>query len=71
MGSCSSIVREYFVLLTSTLTVGLKKVRVMQRTISVDLLSMYILFPHFRPRDALKGIFLLFFSIAMRTFARA
>ena len=28
---------------------------------SIDLFSLYILFSHFRPRDALMGIFLLFF----------
>ena len=38
---------------------------------SIDLFSLYILFSHFRPRDALMGIFLLFFSLLMRTFARA
>ena len=27
----------------------------------IDLFSLYILFSHFRPRDALMGIFLLFF----------
>ena len=27
----------------------------------IDLFSLYILFSHFRPRDALTGIFLLFF----------
>ena len=38
----------------------------------IDLFSLYILFSHFRPRDALMGIFLLFFSLVMRTsFARA
>ena len=28
---------------------------------AIDLFSLYILFSHFRPRDALMGIFLLFF----------
>ena len=28
---------------------------------TIDLFSLYILFSHFRPRDALMGIFLLFF----------
>ena len=28
---------------------------------SIDLFSLYILFSHFRPRDALMGIFFLFF----------
>ena len=27
----------------------------------IDLFGLYILFSHFRPRDALMGIFLLFF----------
>ena len=39
---------------------------------SIDLLSLYILFSHFRPRDALMGVFYLFFSLITRTlFARA
>ena len=37
----------------------------------IDLLSLYILFSHFKPHDALMGISLLIFSIVMRTFARA
>ena len=39
--------------------------------IITDLFSLYILFTHFRPCDALMGICLLFFSLVMRTFARA
>ena len=38
---------------------------------SIDLLSLYVLFSHFRPRDALMGICLLFSALVMRTFARA
>ena len=38
---------------------------------AIDLFSLYVLFSHFRPRDALMGICLLFFSLVMRTFARA
>ena len=30
-------------------------------SLAIDLFSLYILFSHFRPRDALMGIFLLFF----------
>ena len=37
----------------------------------IDLFSLYVLFSRFRPRDALMGICLLFFSLIMRTFARA
>ena len=37
----------------------------------IDLFGLYILFSHFRPRDVLMGICLLFFSLVMRTFARA
>ena len=29
--------------------------------VPIDLFSLYVLFSHFRPRDVLKGIFLLFF----------
>ena len=29
--------------------------------VGIDLFSLYVLFSHFRPRDVLKGIFLLFF----------
>ena len=29
--------------------------------VTIDLFSLYILFSHFRPRDALMGICLLFF----------
>ena len=37
----------------------------------IDLFSLYILFSHFRPLDALKGIFLLFFfSVVTFTFAK-
>ena len=36
-----------------------------------DLFSLYVLFSHFRPRDALMEIFLLFFLLVMRAFARA
>ena len=31
---------------------------------TIDLFSLYILFSHFRPRDALMGIFVLFFFIS-------
>ena len=37
----------------------------------IDLFSLYVLFSHFRPRDVLKGIFLLFFHKLMRTYSRA
>ena len=37
-----------------------EKKDVIQRQ-AIDLFSLYILFSHFRPRDALMGIFLLFF----------
>ena len=39
----------------------------------IGLFSLYILFYHFRPRDALMGICLLCLSLVlvMRTFARA
>ena len=33
--------------------------------------SLYVLISYFRPRDALIGICFLFFSLVMRTFARA
>ena len=32
--------------------------------VTIDLFSLYILFSHFRPRDALMGIFVLFFFIS-------
>ena len=38
---------------------------------AIDLFTLYVLFSHFRPRDALMGICLLFFSLVMRTFAGA
>ena len=37
----------------------------------IDLFSFYVLFSHFKPRDALMGICLLFFSLVVRTFVRA
>ena len=60
---------------------GTKAGRVAARVVSVtnnlyrqapiDLFSFYVLFFHFRPRDDLMGICLLFLSLVMRTFARA
>ena len=38
---------------------------------TIYLFSLCVLFSHFRPRDALMGIFLCFFALVMRTFAGA
>ena len=40
---------------------GCSLVAYAKRAQGIDLFSLYILFSHFRPRDVLKGIFLLFF----------
>ena len=65
----SSLLRYFLrILKFSSRFDGLQFKRLMKE---MDLFSLYVLFSHFRPRDILMEIFLLFFSYVMRTFARA